>query len=111
MVVAFVMLVRKDQFQALMGDIVSSKGLLAVTGMISLVAGLAIAISHTIWVFDWRGVITLIGYIAIIQGFIRLAFPEFVQRMGRNLGNTGYLIIFVIIAVIGLFLTYNGFMM
>lgn len=51
------------------------------SGVGFLVIGLAIVVSHNIWVGDWRVIITVIGWASLIQGAVRILFPQF----GRHL--------------------------
>jgi uncharacterized membrane protein HdeD (DUF308 family) len=81
----------------------------ALSGAIHIIIGLTIAILHPIWTADWRGLITLIGYISIIQGVIRLAFP--IQSRDNVLKSLekGYWVWIVVAGTLGIILTYNGF--
>lgn len=45
-------------------------------GYLSIFLGLASAILHNIWTWDWHVVITLIGWLALIKGIIVIAWPE-----------------------------------
>lgn len=110
LIVAVIMLFRKNIFESVINEMVSSPGLLAFAGIINLVIGLAIAIGHPIYELSWRGLITLIGYLSIIKGIMRLAFPEQDRMIIKSvMRRSGYWIVFAIVVILGLFLTYNGF--
>lgn len=109
LIIAAIWLTRKKQFEIGIKDILSSDGLLALSGAIHLVVGLIIAISHPIWEWNWRGLITLIAYISIIQGIIRLTFPnESKKAIIKSLVKGSWVWILVLV-VLGVILTYNGF--
>jgi uncharacterized membrane protein len=102
-------IVRKDQLDRVFKEIASSRSLLAFLGIFDIVAGLAIAIGHPVWQFNWRGLITLLGYVMIVRGLMRLMFTDEVKKRMATLMDKGGWIIIAILVVIGAFLTYNGF--
>ena len=46
-------------------EFLDSEALIFLSGVITLPVGLAIVVTHNVWAADWRGLITLIGWIAI----------------------------------------------
>jgi hypothetical protein len=62
----------------------NSPGLLYMMGMLRLLAGLAIVLVHNVWTWDWRVIITLMGWIALLRGVLILAAPEAVIGMTRR---------------------------
>lgn len=96
----------------LVRDVLSRPAPLFITGMINLLGGLAIVLAHNIWRWDWPVLITLLGWSALIQGILRLVFPEHVARFASQINGRALTPIIVVAAVyllIGLFLTYKGF--
>lgn len=106
--VALIALVRREQFLSTMKSMLSSTGLIAFSGFISLIAGIAILIGHPIWEVSWRGLITLIGVLAVIQGFARAGFTSLVQSKLSKFENA-YWYIVVVLIILGGYLTYSGF--
>ena len=49
-------------------EFLASPALIFLSGVITLPAGLAIVLTHNVWVADWRVLITLLGWLAIIGG-------------------------------------------
>lgn len=110
LIVALIMLFRKERFDFVLKDIFSSPGLIAFSGALALISGLAIAIGHPVWDLSWRLGITLIGYLAILQGIARLAFPEAVSKVSRIVTDVRYhWFVFLFVFAVGVFFTYNGF--
>ena len=56
--------------------IVDNFGMLFISGIMALVVGYMIVLYHNIWEKDWRLLITLFGYAALIKGMMLLAFPS-----------------------------------
>jgi len=109
LIVALDLLVRRHELEGAVKDFVSSKGLLFFSGSISLFLGLAIVIAHPIYEWSWRGLITLLGYLLIIKGIMRVAFPTRLQKSMISLFHRGYWGLFVVLLILGVYLTYSGF--
>ena len=110
LILAIIAVLRKDQFLSVMKNMISMEGLVALSGAISLIIGLAILIGHPIWELNWRGLITLLGLIAVIQGIMRLGFTAQLQKaFSHEKLERSYWVIFAILFILGAFLTYIGF--
>lgn len=109
LIVAADLLVRRREMEGAVRDFASSKGLLVFSGSISLLLGLAIAIGHPIYERGWRGLITLLGYLLIFRGIMRVAFPTRLQKRIGSLFHRGYWVILLILLILGVYLTYEGF--
>ena len=48
-------------------------------------AGLAIVLTHNVWVADWRVLITILGWLAAIGGAVRILAPQRTGRVGRSM--------------------------
>lgn len=110
LIIAGAWLVSKEKLDESFKDLASSKGLIVFSGMINIALGLAIAIGHPIWQLNWVGLITLIGYLMIFKGVIRLLFTEKVQRDLSAMLTKGYWPIMALLIILGGILTYSGFM-
>ena len=65
-----------DRYEALLDEMLKSKTFLYFGGIMSLVAGYLIVTFHNIWEKDWRVLITIIGWIAIVKGVLLLTSPK-----------------------------------
>ena len=85
--------------------------LVVLAGVLTLVLGLTIVNFHNIWTLDWRGFITLFGWICIFAGIFRMGFPAAVKSMGGwMMANKAFITVAAIInAALGAFLTYKGY--
>lgn len=57
-------------------DIMKSSGLMAIMGLFAIIIGFLLVEHHNIWVKDWPVLITIIGWISVVKGFMFLAFPN-----------------------------------
>lgn len=96
---------------ALLFSIYSHTSAVFLTGLLEVVLGLMLVLTHNIWTFDFRGVITLMGWILLIRGLARLFFPSkiivWANKFRRMQSVLKTLLIFVFL--IGAYLTYMGF--
>src|ERR1017187_8120362 len=81
-------------FRDLAGEFMASRALLFLSGLIIMPVGLAIVLTHNIWVMDWRVVITIFGWLNVIGGAARLAAPAYVTQTGRAMLQRPYFIPF-----------------
>lgn len=93
-------------------DIYANPSLLFVAGIFTLIIGILLIVSHNVWTPDWQIIITLTGWICLIKGIIRVAFPQvglhFVNRLIQN--TYSYYICAGIMLLLGILLVYKGYM-
>jgi hypothetical protein len=101
---------RGDVISGVVIETLHDRPVMFVNGVIALVVGIAMAISHSVWEMNWRGLITLFGYLSLAKGIVRIAFPQ-VPRMASGLvkrGTARWIWIGLILALGG-YLTWAGF--
>jgi hypothetical protein len=109
LIVAVELILRRHEFEGAVRDFASSKGLIVFSGSVSLILGLAVAIGHPIYEFNFRGLITLIGYLLILRGIWRMAFPSRLQKRMATCFHQGYRECLILLIILGVYLTYTGF--
>ncbi|MGB6388895.1 MAG: hypothetical protein WBF23_05350, partial [Methyloceanibacter sp.] len=77
------LLLEGESFRVIATEFLRSPALIYLSGIMALVAGLAILNVHHFWVRDWPVLITIFGWLALIGGIFRLLAPSLVQRMGE----------------------------
>lgn len=95
----------------MVNELGSSRALMYISGLWSLLVGLIIVNLHQVWIWDWPVLITIIGWLAVIKGMLRLFFMEHVLIMARQMQRQKliYTVIVILFFVIGVYLTYIGF--
>jgi len=53
------------------------------TGYITFLLGLITVTLHNIWVVDWRVAITILGWITLVKGIEKIAFPDRVNKKAQ----------------------------
>jgi len=68
-------LANEAAFRKLAQEFLRSPALIFLSGMILMPAGLAVVLSHNVWVADWPVIVTLLGWLAVITGAVRIFAP------------------------------------
>lgn len=108
---AVLLAVRGEVFARAVEEFFASRALLFLSGVIALVIGIAMAVGHSVWELNWRGVITLVGYLSIAKGVARIGFPEVPPRVAGRLMNSAKSrwLWSGLLALLGGYLTWAGF--
>jgi len=106
------MLLNSAVFRILAEQILSSYALIFFAGLITLFAGIALVLAHNVWTSDWRVIITILGWLSVIGGALRIIAPNLVVRIGGAvIGHTGTMFIFagLVVLALGCVLSYFGY--
>jgi hypothetical protein len=79
------------------------------TGMISLLIGLPVIILHNVWTADIVGFITFVGWMSVLKGVVRIAYPSHVVNMMRNYTGKSVNIWLIVAVGLGVGLIYCGY--
>lgn len=110
-IVSIAMFLNMQQFIIYVNSLINNASLMFVTGFFTLILGLLMVVSHNIWRWDWRVLITLIAWIALLKGISIIFYPYFIDHATilfiHNL-HIAYASAGVDL-VLGLLLSYFGF--
>lgn len=92
-------------------EILDSDAFIFMSGMLTLPAGLAIVITHNIWVAGWPVLITILGWIAIFAGITRVLMPAGLKSIGQAMIEKTALITVpgIVMVLLGAYLSYQGY--
>ena len=111
-IVGIGLLLNGDRYRAVVDEVMSSHTLLYVFGAIALTGGLAIVLTHNIWVWDWPVIITIVGWLMIVRGSLRIIVPQQVEDLARKMvarWSNILLISGLLVIMLGAFLCWKGF--
>ena len=77
-------LLNQAVYADMIGQAVLIPVLIYLTGMLALTAGVAMLNGYHAWTADWRVVITILGWIMVIAGIVRIVLPA-VTAVHRSL--------------------------
>src|SRR5476649_1477361 len=83
-IVGISVLMNAAAFRAIAKEFLKSPALIFLSGLLTLPVGLAIVLNHNVWVANWPVLITLLGWLAIISGVVRIAAPKQVLSTGKK---------------------------
>jgi hypothetical protein len=90
---------------------VRSPVLIYLSGVASLLAGLAILNLHRAWSANWRVIVTILGWVLLISGIIRIALPWVTASIATTLYSApaAMAVVAVIVLVVGGYLSFEGY--
>lgn len=99
-------------FREMGKQLLSSRPLIFIAGMIPLVVGMTIVLTHNVWVKDWRSLITAFGWFAIFVGAFRILFSQVVSKNGaRIIAKPATLpTVATVLLILGGIFTYFGYL-
>jgi hypothetical protein len=72
-------------YRATAQEFLRYRALIYLADILTMTAGLAIVLSHNVWVANWPILITIIGWLGVIGGAVRLVLPERTRKIGDTL--------------------------
>ena len=92
-------------------EAVHSPTLVYLSGIASLIAGLAVLNAHRTWTADWRVIVTILGWLFVIGGIIRIVLPGVIENIWLTVysGPNALIVVAVIVLVVGAFLSFRGY--
>ena len=102
-----------DSFRVMAAEFIKSYSLIYIAGLLALTAGLAIVNTHNEWTGDWRVVITILGWLCVIGGVLRIVFPSVVGSIGASMltstSNSWIIGEGVVFLALGAWLSFMGY--
>jgi hypothetical protein len=80
----FGVLFNRAAAQAVLDEFIRNRAVLFLAGLITFPAGLAIVLTHNVWVADWPVIVTIVGWLTMFSGATRIVAPEGAIRYGRR---------------------------
>jgi hypothetical protein len=104
------MLVNSTLYADMIGQAVLVPVLIALSGILTFAAGVAMLNGYRAWTADWRVIITILGWVLVIAGFIRVVLPVVAAAAALSVYSAGgVLIAGVIVLIIGAYLSFEGY--
>lgn len=105
-IVSLFTLCQYEQVKSITAEILEQRGLFFIAAIITLILGLLMVASHNIWVMGWPVIITLISWLVLISGLLRLLCANTAKKMGQSFmaNPVGMKVVSVVFLLLGLFL-------
>ncbi len=98
-------------FRALADEFIRNPALIYIAGLMTIVAGLALTVTHNVWVRDWRIIITIFGWLAVAGGALRILMPQQVALIGGAAFDSAATLSVggIVVLLLGIVLSYYGY--
>lgn len=81
LIVSIALLTNQQQFTLAINNLINNSALMFVIGFFTIILGILLVVSHNVWEMNWRILITLIGWIALLKGISILIFPQYMDKI------------------------------
>jgi len=110
-IISIAMFANMRQFGNLVTALVNDPSLLFTIGFFTLLLGLALVVSHNLWQWNWRIIITIIAWLVVFKGVCLIFHPQYIIDMSNGFLRNQTLahVVAAIDFIIGLALCYFGF--
>jgi hypothetical protein len=103
--IALGMLINLGMYESMIAEALHTGILFYLSGLLSLLAGLAIVNLHNIWCADWRVIFTILGWLMTI------GMPQVAVAIGSTIyvGRASTVAVALIIGTLSAFLSFKGY--
>ena len=110
-VVGLGVLINPTHYGNMTSHFIKNAELIYFSGATSFILGLSIILYHNLWVSDWRIAITILGWLALIKGALRIVMPILGSEMADLLAFKKHMLYLMgaILFFFGLWLSSHGF--
>lgn len=116
LIISLSMIFNHRVFFATFQQWIESPGVITLTAFISIILGILMILVHNVWVADWRVVITLLAWLTLIKGIVRLNFPHavpqtmeyFHQRKTAYFVLSGFCLLLAIFLLVFSFISFTA---
>ena len=111
MAMSVAMLINRHLFAEMIGQLAQNYALIFLSGILSLLAGVAIVRVHNVWSGGWRIIVTVLGWLAIIGGLARMWFPQLAAPIAETFAADATVLPIggIIVGALGTFLSYKAY--
>ncbi len=108
-IVSLAILFNTDSFRKRAIALVNNEGAMFLGAILTLILGTFWVLIHTIWVYDWRLLITLLVWVTFLKGILITFSPSVISKRVLNFSNRSCRISAIFYLLIGAYLGYHGF--
>ncbi len=104
-------LLNRTLYADMIGEAVRTPTLIYISGLLALTAGLAVLNAYRAWTADWRVIVTILGWLFVIAGVIRIVLPRLTMSLATAIYSEPAVLLAVgaVVLVLGGFLSFKGY--
>ena len=110
-IISLAMLINMKQFTADIQGMMNNGPLMIYIGCVTVIMGILLVVSHNIWEWTWRLLVTIVSWIVLLKGSSILLFPHVLDQITLQFvtnSNFAYSVA-VIDLILGILFCYFGF--
>lgn len=110
LIVAIAMYVNPKGFRKMIREVAENSAALTLAGVITLLIGIILVVLHNTWTVNWALPITLLGWLTLLKGAIRLFIPTVTHQLTHMISNNVvHFAVALLALIIGLYFMYFGY--
>lgn len=108
-IMSILLLCKRELIVSAINELMTQRATMLLVGIMTFIVGLLLVVSHNVWVMAWPVVVTIIAWLTLIGGLIRLFCPDTVHKIWKRVIDKPVKIVVcgIISLIVGLFLLYN----
>lgn len=80
-IISVAMLTNMQQFSSNMNSLINEAPLMIVVGFFTLILGILMVVSHNIWQWSWKILVTIVGWLIFLKSIGILFYPLFMDKL------------------------------
>jgi uncharacterized protein YjeT (DUF2065 family) len=103
--------VNPEHYRRLVAEFGASPLAIYMAGTTALLLGLLIVVFHNVWEWRWPVIITILGWLTLVKGAVRVVLPKLVAERAERYGRNTNIIMTtaIVVLVLGGVLSYFGY--
>lgn len=81
LIISIAFLMNMPKFTATINNMMFSPPIMLIAGCMTLIIGILMVLSHNIWEWDWRVLVTLVSWLVLIKGAAIILFPSRLDQL------------------------------
>lgn len=73
--------INPNAYLAMAGNMMNDPALIYLATVLGLLGGVALVHAHNLWVADWRIIVTILGWLTLVESVVWLLFPTEMRRI------------------------------
>lgn len=110
LIMGLAMLTNQNYYMKAAIGMVENNGLAFLTSIFTLILGILLVLFHDVWIVGWPLIITILAWLTLIKGILRLFLPRHVVNwLGLIQNKSWFFSSMILFIVLGVYLGYIGF--
>lgn len=112
LIMGLVLLFDRQRVRTMVREVVQGEAFIFLAGIIVLPAGLALVNTHNVWSWDWRVLITILGWLGVLGGIMRIGFGSQLKALGSAMVDNRLALIIPgsLMTLMGALLSWVGYL-